>query len=150
MICITGIPCTGKTSICRILNENGIQCSGLDEIARQAGALSNGIVDIDSLKCYSIDSTIVESHYSHLLECDFVIILKDSEERIRKRMHARKYSEKKIEENLDAQRADIIYFEALEQLPSNHIFVVEASDRNISDIFEEVYGIILRINKKVN
>lgn len=150
MICITGIPCTGKTTIARMLNYRGIKCTGLNSIALEYGALNGDTVDIDILKKVQINSEIVESHYSHLLDCEYVIILEDDEEQLIKRMAARGYPESKINENIDAQRAGIIYWEAIDRLPANHIFVIQEKSRAIDEVFTEVMNIILSLHDKVN
>ncbi|WP_337860732.1 adenylate kinase family protein [Ferroplasma sp.] len=150
MICITGIPGTGKTTICKMLNENGIKCHGLNKFAMECGAISDDIVDIDMLMEKRINFEVVESHYSHLLDCQYVIILEDDESQLRNRMHARGYPEEKIEENIDAQLSGLIYFEAADRLPANHIYTIKENSRSIDEVFKEVIGIILFLNGKVN
>lgn len=150
MICITGIPGTGKTTIARMLNNNGIKCTGLNNIALKCGALNGETVDIDILNKIEINSDVVESHYSHLLDCNYVIILEDDEAQLIKRMVARGYPESKINENIDAQRAGIIYWEAIDRMPANHIFVIQENSRTIDKVFTEVMDIILSLYGKVN
>ncbi len=150
MICISGIPCTGKTSICRMLNDAGIECKNLDNIALEYNALNNGIVDMDSLIDINIDIPVVESHYSHILDCEYIIIIKDDENKVRERMIKRGYSNNKINENIDAQRSDIIYYESLDHMPENRIYIIDGSGMNIEELFLNVYNLILTLNKKVN
>ncbi len=147
MICITGIPATGKTTVCNFLKTMGIQCSSLNDMARENKLIQNGRVDIDSLMEIRIDCPVVEAHYSHLLKCDYVIILKDDEEAILQRMKKRKYTNEKISENLDVQRSDTIYYEALDRLPDNRIFTVNAHSKSIEDICKIVYEIIHNIRQ---
>ena len=148
LICITGIPGTGKTTICRMLNEAGISCEGLNRLAENSGALEGDTVDVDILSRVEIKSAVVEAHYSHLLNCSHVIILVDNEEILRKRMEMRGYTENKIDENLDAQRAGIIYYEALERLPAGRIHILEERSRNIEEVYRDVISIISMINEK--
>jgi adenylate kinase len=150
MICITGIPGTGKTTICKMLNENGIACHELNRIAMEFGALTGDTVDIDVLRKNYTCSEVVESHYSHLLECKYVIILEDDERQLIKRMLARGYPEEKIMENIDAQRSGVIYFEAIDRLPANHIYTVKENSRGINDVFKDVIDIILMLHDKFN
>ncbi len=145
MICITGIPATGKTTVCNYLKSMGIQCSSLNDVAEERQLIQNGCVDIDSLKEIKMDCTVVEAHYSHLLKCDYVIILKDDEDAILGRMNERKYSKEKISENLDVQRSDTIYYEALDHLPGNRIFTVNVQSKPIEDICKIIYEIIINI-----
>jgi adenylate kinase len=150
MICITGIPGTGKTTICKMLNDYGIECLSLNKIALDYGAIKGDAVDVDMLAEKSIKADVVESHYSHLLACRYVIILEDSEEKLRERMIRRGYPEAKIDENLDAQRCGVIYYEAADRLPVNRIFVVRENSRSIDEVFNEVLNIISGLHNKVN
>jgi len=150
MICISGIPGTGKTTICKMLNENNLKCINLNDIAYKYSLINDDMVDIDSLKKIKIDYNIVESHYSHLINCDYVIILKDNEDKLINRMKKRGYNDSKINENIDAQRSDAIYYEALDHLPENHIFIINEDSSDINTIFNKVYNLILSLDKKVN
>ncbi len=150
MICISGIPCTGKTTICKMLNDNNLKCINLNDIAYENKIIDHDTVDIDSLKKIYINYDVVESHYSHLINCSYVIILKDDEDKLIKRMKKRGYNDSKINENLDAQRSDTIYYEALEHLPENHIFIINENSRNINSVFNEIFNLILSLDKKVN
>ncbi len=150
MICITGIPGTGKTTICKMLNDYGIKCTGLNKIAGEYGAIKGDTVDVDILISQQINCDVVESHYSHLLDCQYIIILEDDENRLRERMASRGYIQSKIDENIDAQRSEIVYYEAVDRLPKNHIFLIKEDSRSIDEVFKDVLNIILLLHKKVN
>ncbi len=150
MICITGITGTGKTTICKMLNDYGIKCTGLNKIAGEYGAIKGDTVDVDILISQHINCDVVESHYSHLLDCQYVIILEDDENRLRERMASRGYIQSKIDENIDAQRSGIVYYEAVDRLPRNHIFIIKEDSRSIDEVFKDVLNIILLLHKKVN
>ncbi len=129
-----------------MLNEHGLRCTGIDDIARAAGLNNGNIVDVDRLSKVHIDYDIIESHYSHLLDCTHVIILVDDNETLRNRMEKRGYSREKINENLDAQMAEVIYYESLDRLPADRIYMINECSRNIEDIYKEVIYIISMIN----
>ncbi len=94
-----------------MLNYSGIQCASLNEVLKNTGIISDGIVDIDQLRRLELKYDVVESHYSHMIHCKYVIIIKDDENILRKRMEQRGYGNEKINENIEAQRSDIIYYE---------------------------------------
>lgn len=123
MWCITGVPGSGKSTICRMLNENGIRCVNVMDIQGAEKCNENGEVDIECMKSVIVGQTfpVVEGHFSHLLNCSDVIILERSEEATRKELERRGYEMQKIEENLDALRSGILYAEALEKMPSGRI-----------------------------
>ncbi|EQD68362.1 adenylate kinase, partial [mine drainage metagenome] len=107
MICITGSPKSGKTTICNELSKAGIKCDSADTIAESLGCMDHGIVDIDCMKekMRSLPR-VLEGHYSHLLPCSYVIILKVGRVVLEERMILSGYSREKIAENLDAAEID--------------------------------------------
>ncbi len=152
MICITGIPRTGKTSICNSLRKDGIDCRSADSIAEGLGCLVDGEVDLECLRARMVDSPeVIESHYSHLLNCDYVIILRTDTKSSEERMRLSNYTESKIKENLDAELADVIFYEALDGLPESRIFRVDlsgmdynASVKKVKDKIKELDNLRLR------
>ncbi len=78
---------------------------------------------------------------SHIISSsDAVIILSCKEEIVRLRLEERGYDLSKINENLDAQRSEVIYSEAMERLPANRIMVIDCSSRSIEDIAAMAIG----------
>ncbi len=51
-------------------------------------------------------------------------------------MEKRRYSEEKIQENIDSQNADVIYYEALDLMPENRIFRInnESMDETLKNV----------------
>lgn len=134
MISITGIPGAGKTTVCRELNARGIKCLGALDVPGAEACNDKGEVDTECLRVKISHSPVhiqvVEGHFSHLLGCSSVIILERDEEVVRKELVQRGYPAIKIEENIDVQRADILYQEALALTPATRIHrvkVVEGS-----------------------
>ncbi len=145
LICISGIPGTGKSTICNLLNDLGYTCVEGNALAVKYGCLSGDEVDVDCLSDRMRSDNfkgIVAAHYAHLLPCNIVIILEADESALRQRMMDRGYSPEKIDENLDAQRSDTIYAESLERLPANRIFRIRNADLNValSDILRIIGG----------
>ena len=143
MICITGVPGTGKSTIRNMLTEDGIQCISLDHLARSSGCVDQDNVDIDCLS-RKIDSRYrcVESHYSHLLECQLVIILTTREDQLVSRLSGRGYGQEKIDDNIGAQRAEVIYYEALEHLPASRIIRVANDDGMLQSAYQMVKSLV--------
>ena len=135
MICISGVPKTGKTTLCTMLDSAGIHCRSLDSIAQSLGCLVDGVVDVESLATRMNKERVVESHYAHLMDCEYVIILKGEESVLRARMLEAGYPPDKVDENLDAQRSEVIYSETIEQLPSNRVFYLDLGNLGLDDAF---------------
>lgn len=143
MICITGVPGTGKSTIRNMLTDDGLQCISLDQLARSSGCVDQDNVDIDCLaRKIGVGYRCVESHYSHLLECQFVIIMTTREDQLVSRLSGRGYGMEKIDENIGAQRADIIYYEALERLPASRIIKVANDDGTLPSAYRTVKNLI--------
>ena len=134
MISITGIPGSGKSSICSYLRKLGYDCKNILDIDDARDCLENGEMDLDCLndriKWESMSGIMIEGHYSHLVPCTMVFILERGEEETGKTLLERGYSKEKVEENLDALRSDIIYREALERLPSSRIHRIKVAEGN--------------------
>lgn len=132
MICISGIPGSGKTTLCEVLRQAGTDCIHVLDIPGSTQCLEGDEVDLQCLRekaeVMANSGVIIEGHYSHLLQCNAVIILERDEEYIRKELENRGYSSEKIEENVDALRSDVIYQEALEKLPSTRILRIKVSE----------------------
>jgi adenylate kinase len=144
MICITGPPKSGKTTICAELNRNGIECISADSLADSLGCLENGTVDIDCLNDkMRLFPRVIESHYSHLLKCDYVIILKNDSSTLEERMILAGYSREKIAENIEASEIEIFQSEALDSLPAGRIATCDLSGKNISECVSAVMNKII-------
>lgn len=129
MICISGIPGSGKSTVSEILSARGFRICDAAVIAENTGCRDGDEVDIDCLRERGDfrNCDAVQGHYSHLLSCDSVFILTADEETLRSRLKKRGYAESKIEENLDAQMAGITYYESLERLPATRIHFIDTS-----------------------
>ncbi|AAT43960.1 kinase [Picrophilus oshimae] len=57
-------------------------------------------------------------------------------------MKLRNYSESKINENIDAMLADVIYYEALDRMPAGRIVRVNAHGMSRNDLFNKIIEII--------
>ncbi|MHB1708425.1 MAG: AAA family ATPase [Thermoplasmataceae archaeon] len=150
MICITGIPGTGKSTLCLSLNRNGMTCRSANDEAQRLGCVSGDVVDTDRLRTAIDGVNIIEGHYTHLLDCEGVIILTASEETVRKRLLERGYSREKVQENIDVMLSDSIYYEALDRLPAGRIFTVSTDSESEMAVLDRVMGIIslIRGNNK--
>lgn len=150
MICITGVPGTGKTTISRILNDMGYRICDAAGIAGNSDCISGTDVDLDCLmeRGDFSDCDGVQSHFSHLLQCSVVFILEADEEELGQRMRDRGYTEEKISENIDAQRSDTIYYEALDRVPSNRIFRLKTTGTTPESVADNITQLLQLDRKK--
>lgn len=150
---ITGTPCTGKTTIASRLNGRVIK---INDLARSHGFIMGvdenkgyDIIDIEKLSEYvgemiqnSDELLIFEGHVTHLLDGgDKVIVLRVRPEILRARLEARKYSESKIRENLEAEALGVCCFESAEKYPDD-TYEVDVSELTVDEAADLIGDII--------
>lgn len=129
MICLTGVPGTGKSTLGSILAEAGFKVCDAASVAIDSGCISGDEVDIQCLLQRGDFSRcdIVQSHFSHLLSCEHIVILETDPDVLKKRLKDRGYSESKIMENTEAQISGTIYYESLDRVPSGRITRIDTT-----------------------
>jgi adenylate kinase len=142
LIAVSGSVCSGKTTLAKELAEKldyeyidvlGIVKSNPKVIESFDEILDTRNVDVDKLNDLLSSvfeenkNYVVDSHMSHFLpKVNVCVIMKCDLKVLKKRLTERGYSEKKIEENLQAEILDSCLIEALENKHS--IVVVESTD----------------------
>ena len=149
LVALTGIPGTGKSTICNILRGKNFRCYEALQIFGSNECMEGEEVDIDCLSSLwahrDEKDVIVASHYSHLLGADFVIILERDPELVEKSLLARGYSSEKIFENMDSLYSDIIYQESLDLLPSTRIYRIMNKEGKPAETAEAIMKVALNI-----
>ncbi|MCD6573237.1 MAG: adenylate kinase family protein [Thermoplasmata archaeon] len=149
-IALTGTPGTGKTSIADELEKRGYKIIRINDIANDFTIgydeeRQSKIVDEDALDEYIKEIKedgilFIEGHLSHLLNVDAVIILRCNPEELEKRLKEKKWNERKIKENLEAEALDIILDRALEK--HKKIWEIDTTKKSIDEIADEIEKII--------
>jgi adenylate kinase len=130
IISITGTPKTGKTSVAKTLAKKlGWRLVSLNQLAEDKEfylgydrSRKSRIVDIKKLQLEvsklsrQHKNLILESHYSHDMPCDVVVILRTNPGELRKRMQKCGWPKKKTEENVEAEIMEVVREEALEKV----------------------------------
>jgi adenylate kinase len=149
-IALTGTPGTGKTAIGKTLREvYGLEVVDLNEVIHSHHYYVTwdedrdcGVVDLKALKAHQFsDGLILEGHLSHNLSVDRVIVLRTEPAVLRARLQEKGYSERKIQENVEAEVLDVILVEALAL--HNNVFEVDSTgtlNRSAQLIWEIVHG----------
>ncbi len=121
--CLTGTPGTGKKTIapilCKILKLNPVS---INSIASKSGASSKGYVDTVSLAKVLKEIREQSLIYGHLIphvvdkeDVKHVVVLRCDPIVLKHRLASRKYSSKKIRENVEAELIGLIAYQCYEK-----------------------------------
>jgi len=147
MMCgITGTPGTGKSMIGDVLSRRGYTVvhltstvgpyvTGVDE-ERDAQ-----IIDTDrwAAEFVPVDG-FVEGHIAHLLPCDRIVVLRCRPDELKKRLTLRKYRQKKIQENADAEALDVCLIETVEEFGPEQILELDTTGRDAGYCADRIEG----------
>ena len=124
-LAISGTPGTGKTSVANALSKRlGWRIVRLNDLAKEKNLYEGWdplrhvpIIDVKKIR-KEVEKMkgdmILESHYSHEIPADFVVILRTSPGKLRKRLVKKGWRYEKIEENVEAEIMEICRTEAEE------------------------------------
>ena len=143
---ITGTPGTGKTTVGEGL-ESDHSVVHLNDVIQEEETFQCGydsdrdsrIANTEALAAWlehQPDDLVVESHLSHLLPVDRVIVLRCRPDVLRDRLDGREGAS--IEENVESERLDIILVEALDRHGADSVFEIDTTARSPDGVTSEV------------
>lgn len=147
---IAGTPGTGKTSASDALDRQVIHLSNvLEEEQFQRGFDADRetmIADVDALSEWideREDDIIVESHLAHVLPVNRVIVLRCHPGALRRRLEGRTHpGPTGIDENVEAERLDVILTEAVEQHGEENVFEIDTTDRDPREVADRIEAVL--------
>jgi adenylate kinase len=149
MMCgITGTPGTGKSMIGTELARRGHTVVNLTMtiapyVTGEDEERDAQIIDVDRWAEEFVPvNGFVEGHMAHLLPCDKIVVLRCRPDELKKRLAQRKYREKKIRENADAEALDVCLIETVEEFEDSQILEVDTTGRDApscADTIESFY-----------
>ena len=148
-IALTGTPGTGKTTVAallpyRVIDLNVLVKGGLNlGTDPERGCLEADMDGIEQklAEMNTDELTVLEGHFAHYF-ADEAIVLRLAPSELKKRLEARGYSSKKIQENLESEALDVILVEAVE-------FCRRVSEINTTARSpQEVADLVLRVVRK--
>lgn len=144
MICISGVPGTGKSSVSAILRERNYKVIPQNDTTGEYFICDDperntGVIDEELWASeFGPVEGIVEGHLTHLLECDKLVILRCRPDVLKDRLKMRGYSPEKIRENVEAEALDTILIEALENHKDDIILELDTTERTPEDTAAEI------------
>lgn len=133
-VALTGTPGTGKSTVSAVLRNRNYNVLDITDFIkkndlREEYDSERDTYDVDVEKLDSMlsdcEDVIFESHLSHFLDVDLIIVLRCHPEVMKSRLEARGYGSEKVSENIQAELLDIILCESVEsEIPT---FVVDTS-----------------------
>ncbi|WP_457741358.1 AAA family ATPase [Thermococcus sp.] len=150
IISVTGTPGVGKTTIAKLLA--GIL--GYDYINLKEFAVSNGLgepygdeisIDVERLpevarKKLKGKNAVVDSHLSHLIPSDVVIVLRTNPRVLGERLTERGYPRSKVADNVEAELIDLILVEALEF--NKRVIEIDTTGKEPETVVNEILNLL--------
>jgi adenylate kinase len=155
-VALSGTPGTGKSAVATQLQKNGYRIIRLHELARETMCIDgidkkrhSELIDMDKLHKYikkhftTNDLVFFEGHIAHLFRTmEKVIILRCHPIELKKRLLKKKWTKKKIQENIDAETIDVILCETVEYHPTNNIFEIDTTNKTIEEVAASIIEIV--------
>lgn len=149
-IALTGTPGTGKTTVAEHL-ETDLRVVPLGDLVDEEG-LDAGfddvrdtvIIDEERFRNH-IDGwtdVLFESHVSHRLDVDRVIVLRCHPDELERRLRERDVNERSIVENAQSEALDIILAEAVDRHGAEHVAEIDTTDLSIEEVVAAVEAAI--------
>lgn len=153
ILSITGTPGTGKNTVSKIVaKELGWRLVDLNATAKRKNLFKGydqkrkcEIVDLEKLNSEikkTKKDSIIQSHYSHELSADLIVVLRTEQSELRKRLEKRGWPKEKIEENIEAEIMEICKDEALQK--TKKVFEIDTTAQKPENSAEEIINTVFR------
>ena len=132
---ITGTPGTGKTTVAEALDEEIIS---IKEFAKERGLGEEKEifeVDVKAVNDELPEDCWVEGHLAHKMKLDYCIVLRTRPDVLEERLNQRDYSQEKVDENIEAEKMDLILSEAFE---NSKIYEIDTTDKSVQEVVDEI------------
>ncbi|UWG48073.1 Broad-specificity NMP kinase [Halanaeroarchaeum sp. HSR-CO] len=149
-LAVTGTPGTGKTTATDRV-ETDLDVVHLNELIRREGLYTevdedreSVVADLDAVatRLEGLDDIIVDSHLSHYLEVEDVVVLRCEPGELERRLRRRGASAAKAAENAESEALDVILSEAVQGHGEDHVYEVDTTDRSPEEVAEEIERIL--------
>lgn len=149
-VVVTGTPGTGKTTAVDHLDTDLEVIHGNRVIERESlysthdQQRDSAVVDLDAFIAYfdGKDDILVESHLSHHLPADRVIVLRCHPDELKTRLRDRGEPESTATENAESEALDLILTEAVTEHGQDAVYEIETTDRSPDTVADAINAVI--------
>jgi adenylate kinase len=145
IVALTGTPGTGKTTVSEELAEEGFEVIHLTKYFEEndIGEEKGGEREVGvGQMVYSLESedfsedVVIEGHLAHHFPSDVCLVLRCRPDVLEERLSYRDYSDRKIEENLEAEKLDIILSEAFQNQET--VIELDTTERSVNQSVDQI------------
>ncbi|MGB9965933.1 adenylate kinase family protein [Halobacterium hubeiense] len=149
-VAVTGTPGTGKTTATEHL-DTALEVVHLNDVIDEEGlytevdeARDSKVADLDAVRDYleGRDDVLVESHLSHLLDADRVVVLRCAPGELEQRLVERGEPAEKAEENAESEALDVILSEAVQRHGREHVYEIDTTDRDPEAVADDIEAVL--------
>lgn len=149
-VALTGTPGTGKTTVAGRL-DGSLRVLPLREVIDDEGLVTDrdpvrnsDIIDLDGVQAAtaSMDDVVFESHLSHHLNVDRVVVLRCHPDELTERLRGRGAPERSIAENAESEALDLILSEAVAMHGRDAVYEIDTTDRPVDEVVSAVEAAI--------
>ncbi|WP_135535307.1 adenylate kinase family protein [Halostella pelagica] len=149
-VAVTGTPGTGKTTATDRLDAD-LDVVHLNEVVREEGLYDevdeerdSVVADLDSVaeRVSDRDEVVFDSHLSHHLDVDRVVVLRCHPEALERRLRERGETDAKAEENAESEALDVILAEAVDAHGPESVYEIDTTDRDPDAVARDISAAI--------
>lgn len=144
---VTGTPGTGKSTVSKNLDGKIVDLRDYLEENSLGNVNEDGEIEVEIEELRGNppeepenEDLIVEGHMAHYLDLDYFVVLRTRPDVLSERLQERDYSEEKVEENVEAEKLDVILSKAIQTQAK--VFEIDTTDRTVEETVEEVRSAI--------
>ncbi|MCL9817042.1 adenylate kinase family protein [Natronocalculus amylovorans] len=149
-VAVTGTPGTGKTTAVTAADSLSVPIVHLNETITTHELWTERDTDRDSLIA-DLDAVrshlgawegIVESHLSHYLDADRVIVLRCEPATLESRLLDRGETPKKARENAESEALDVLLSEAVSQHGAEKVYEIDTTGKKPKEVATEIEAVV--------
>lgn len=149
-VAVTGTPGTGKTTATEHLDTD-LDIVHLNDVIQAEDlytevdeARDSKVADLDAVREWldGREDVLVESHLSHLLDADRVVVLRCAPGELERRLLDRGESSEKAEENAESEVLDVILSEAVRDHGRSNVYEIDTTGRDPDAVADDVAAVL--------